>query len=101
MCADRDISLVCPDLGVSPLKIKLYPNPATETLGINIENNSSEVNTVSIYNLYGIKFSENNLNNSSLNFSQEINISSLMSGIYYLQIKNLDGEKITKFFVKD
>ena len=100
MCADRDISLVCPDLGSTPLKVRLYPNPAEYKLNVDISKVNSENVLMSIYDMYGNKFLENTVNNNSNNITQEIDLSTFTKGIYYVRIQNNEGVNITKFFVK-
>lgn len=101
MCADRDISLVCPDLGNNVPELKIYPNPASDRLEINISNLKGEKVTISVFNMFGNKFSENIINNNSDIITQDVNVSALKNGLYYVQVQNAEGLKFTRFFIKN
>jgi len=101
MCADRDISVVCPDLGSHSNKISIYPNPADEKLNIQMLNMNSEEAIISIYNIYGNKCFEENINTNSDDITHEMDLSSLVKGIYYMQVQNSNGINVKKVFVKN
>ena len=101
MCSGRDISVVCPDLGSHVRKIRLYPNPANEILNVNILNMNSENAVITIYDIYGKKLIEKSINNNSDNITQEVDLSTLIKGVYYVHVKNNDGVNVTNFFVKN
>ena len=65
--------------------IKIFPNPATNTLFIQIENN--QVEEMNLINLSGQKIYQGK-------FQNEINVNGYPSGIYFLQLKNNNGEII-------
>jgi len=100
-CGDRDISVVCPELGSHNMKIKLFPDPAVEKLNVNILNMNSDNALISVYNVYGNKLIEKSVSSSSDNFIQEIDISNFSKGIYYVKIQNNSGLNDTKIFVKN
>ena len=71
--------------------IILYPNPVKNTLHIVGLSNSSYV----IYDAQG-----NLINNSEINLTNEINVSSLSTGIYLIKITS-DGKIYKKKFIKE
>lgn len=73
--------------------IKLYPNPATDYLNIDI--NTNENIELSIINEIGKTIEKKTLNNSA-----QIDISNLADGIYYVQIKTNTQVYYYKVFVK-
>ena len=67
--------------------VKLYPQPVTGMLNINIPNNEDENASVTVYNTLGEKlFIYQNL--SGLDF--QIDLGKLINGIYYIEL-NVDG----------
>ena len=71
--------------------IKIYPNPATNRLTI-LGINSEEISSINIYSVTGklIKATMPNAIN-------EINISSINNGIYFIEINSNNGKTIKKF----
>lgn len=80
-------------------RVILYPNPATEEITLKIDANYIIKEPIEIYNLIGKKVLEldsNKITNGYLN----VNIKSLNSGIYFMEI-NIEGlEVVKKFIVK-
>ena len=100
MCADRDISLVCPELNLKQASMDIYPNPANDKIEIKMSNIMGEKILISLYNMFGIKYSEKSINPGFEN-THKLDISSLAKGVYYIQIKNNDGVKFTRSFIKN
>jgi hypothetical protein len=100
LCADRDISLVCPELKDKQPGLKIYPNPSSDKLEINVSNVASENFSISITNMFGVLIFAKNIRTDSDNYFHEVNISSLMSGIYYLHVRSLNGIDFTKILIK-
>tara|TARA_B100001996_G_scaffold344831_1_gene300840 strand:- start:1688 stop:3292 length:1605 start_codon:yes stop_codon:yes gene_type:complete len=73
---------------IEEYKFEIYPNP---TSGIINLNNNGEVLNIKIYDINGKIVFENK--NYSL---QQLNISKLNKGIYFMKINNLDAQKIIK-----
>ena len=77
------------------IDVKVYPNPIVDKLFIETE---GAIKTISIVNILGsIRFS----NTYSKNFSGELEVKSLLSGIYFLKISFEDGStNVQKITVK-
>lgn len=72
-------------------QIKIYPNPVSNNLFI-----ESEINTViRIYNIYGIEIYSNDLRIGK----QTIDVSSYISGVYFLEIQKEGKLKIERIIV--
>ena len=74
------------------LDINIYPNPAQYQLNINIDN-QYENYTYSIFDAYGRIFSNNKINDST------IDISNMNPGIYFIRISTSNGVNTTKKFI--
>ena len=75
--------------------IKIYPNPANQIVNINSLNKIEDIN---IYSVIGQKvLSFNNLN--TVNY--EINIRNLIKGIYFIEIKDINNNKILNKLIKE
>ena len=79
----------------SEYKIKLYPNPATELINIELGGVNS-YRKVQIINLYGQVVLEEGFNNSQ---DLAINISKLTSGFYFVAI-DIENKIVTQKFIK-
>lgn len=71
---------------------KMYPNPTTDI--INVANNAS-IQNVQVYNLLGQKVLDQTINGTS----EQINVSTLQSGSYLLQVTS-EGQTGTYKFIK-
>jgi len=100
LCADRDISVVCPNLGVKKVAtVETYPNPVTNSLNVNLSGFTTEKAILAIYNTYGYKVFEKNVS-ATVNL-QEVDLSALAKGVYILQVTNAEGVHISKCFIKN
>lgn len=82
-------------------KIKLYPNPAKELLNIKLSGAATPKQVlISLYSLEGKKISSGNILKADEQFS--LNVESLKLGIYLLEIKDLQTNKLlgTSKFIK-
>jgi Secretion system C-terminal sorting domain/YHYH protein len=76
--------------------IKLYPNPATDILKINLGNNflESDVQAISIYNLRG------SLASKITKFESNLNIENLSKGTYFVKIQFSKSIVTKKIIIK-
>jgi len=74
------------------LNVSIYPNPTTDILNIQTEENLPENTTAIVYDVTGKRVLNEPLQNSNLN---NINVSNLNSGVYILQI---NGNRIDQTF---
>lgn len=83
-------SLSSQDFNQSNLEVSLYPNPANDVLNIEMTN---EVKSVEIFNLQGQKVITAN--------QKQINIENLASGMYLVNITDVNNFKIAKKIIKE
>ena len=81
----------------SPPNIALSPNPSSNTLNINFEN-QTHLASIQISDITGRVLQSFNIQNSTSNIS--INVSSLSSGMYFLRITSSNKTE-TKKFIKE
>jgi len=80
--------------------LRFYPNPATDELVVSFSTNQSEVSTVSIFSITGIKvFSESKQNFKGL-YNRKVDVSSLKKGIYILRLRNETASRVEKFIIE-
>ncbi|MCB0401101.1 MAG: T9SS type A sorting domain-containing protein [Flavobacteriales bacterium] len=74
-------------------EILLYPNPAYQTLNIDVRNNSLNQARLELIDLLGKSILETTLHSSRIS----LNISDLAHGVYLLKFSNEQGSKVMKF----
>ncbi|NDI98347.1 T9SS type A sorting domain-containing protein [Flavobacterium sp. LaA7.5] len=80
-----------------------YPNPTTDkriTLMYDLKNSVAEKNTVSIYSVTGAKVFETEVTNNSGFYTKEVNLSSLTSGIYIVQMQSGNYTESKKLVIR-
>ncbi|MCW3083590.1 MAG: hypothetical protein JWP12_956 [Bacteroidetes bacterium] len=78
--------------------ISIYPNPATEEITIAMEH-AENITAINIYDLQGRLVQTEAVNKN--NTVQKVMIGNLMNGIYFIELKKTDGQKITGRFIKN
>ncbi len=97
MACDTMYSLVNLDEKLVDEKIKIYPNPITNTLRISSNENGKRNYIVELYSVIGEKINEFKYYNIEI---AEIDMSNLQSGIFIVCVINEDG-KFVKKIIKD
>jgi hypothetical protein len=78
--------------------IKLYPNPATDAINIEIkEIQDYQHAAISLYNIHGICLENKLISNSITAF----NVSQYSSGLYFIEIRQQNGRKYYSKFIKN
>lgn len=86
---------------VNPMtSVRVYPNPATDVLNIEVNASQSSAMNISVFNIMGQKVMEDNVNISTGVSRPSINTSSLSSGVYFVTVKANGFENTQKFIVK-
>lgn len=79
------------------LRLKVYPNPAKETLNIHVDNEQGIVH-VAVYDLTGRKLTDHQYFNSPGGTASAIDLSAVGTGYYLLKITSPSGKtEFTKF----
>lgn len=68
-------------------EIQIFPNPSYENITLNTNSQINNLTTINIFNITGELVLSQNIEIKNGNF-ENINVSSLMSGVYFLEIKN-------------
>ncbi len=76
-----------------PEGISVYPNPANDFINISPKNENEKIETFLFYNQYG------RLISSQIFSSQEVNLQSLSSGLYLLEVRTNKGNYFRKLVV--
>lgn len=100
MCADRDVSLVCPDLVEKSPSLKIFPNPAQDLLTMQISSIENSETTCIIYNSFGKVMFEKSLGLITDTETHSIDISNYNQGLYLIHIATGDYT-VSEMFVKN
>ncbi len=86
---------------VNPMtNTRVYPNPATSVLNIEVNASQSSDMNIAVFNITGQKVMEKNVNiNAGIN-TPSISTTDLSSGIYFVTVKANGFENTMKFIVK-
>ncbi len=101
MCSDRDISIVCPDLGFSKHPtVLLYPNPVSNELSIEVTAAITQDLKIEIYNSFGNLVTIKNPGSFNGTNTTTFDISQYENGIYLVKYfsNNFSGSKL---FIKN
>jgi hypothetical protein len=80
--------------------VRVYPNPATDVLNIEVNASQSSEMSINVFNIMGQKVMEDNVNiNAGVN-TPTINTADFASGIYFVTVKANGFENTMKFIVK-
>jgi len=77
-------------------KVKMYPNPVTDIVNIDIEDSSSKTSEIIIFNSLGMILKREKLNSGNA----KIEVSSYQSGLYHVVIMSNDNVEWKGSFVK-
>ena len=103
------VAVVVPDPVIDEVKesinpmnsVSVRPNPANETLYIDINASQRSEMTATVYNITGQKVMEQNMSALTTGANtRSINVSNLTSGIYFVTVKANGFEETKKFVVK-
>jgi len=81
---------------INPKDLIIYPNPTTNYINIT---SVDQINSISIFNIAGLKMKEFQLSNIQ-GVENQLNIGDLCSGIYFLQATNSDGQIVVRKIIK-
>ena len=79
---------------------KLYPNPATTSINFQYIDDKTGKLKISAYDVNGRLVLNEEFSKDQSLITKEININLLKPGMYYLEIKQADGKKLIRPFVK-
>lgn len=83
------------------IRIKVYPNPATEKINLNINNPDIKIDKISMIGLEGKVVREMMMQKHFMyNSNISINTSSLQKGIYFIVVETEEGKLVEKVVIK-
>ena len=86
---------------VNPMtSTRVYPNPATDVLNIEVNASQASEMSISVYNIMGQNVMNQNVNITTGMNTRSISTSELSSGIYFVTVKANGFENTMKFIVK-
>ena len=86
---------------INPLTAtRVYPNPATDVLNIEVNASQASEMSISVYNIMGQNVMNQNVNIATGLNTRTISTSELNSGIYFVTVKANGYESTMKFIVK-
>ena len=103
LCADRDISLVCPQIANERSRNNdylLFPNPAQDKITFQAKLDDNKVVHYELFDSFGKVVRSKNIGSVSGLFSHEIDLNGFSPGFYILRIF-IDQENKSLFFVID
>lgn len=97
---DSALEVVYAPVGLNELRLnkqpKLYPNPATDIVTLNIENIGNEIITINVYNVVGALVKSERLNKTN----QQFNVEDLSNGVYVIEIKYNESRQSQKLMIQ-
>ncbi len=97
---DSTIEIVYAPVGLNELMLnnqtKLYPNPASDFVTLNINNTGNDFIIINVYNVVGALIKSEQLNKSN----QKINVEDLSNGVYVIEIKNKESTESKKLIIQ-
>jgi hypothetical protein len=80
--------------------VSVFPNPTNGNFSVNVKSeNANSNNQLTIYNVVGKVIVKKNLENTSGNFSDKIDLSAYPNGMYFIEV-SVDGKKSTSKLIK-
>ena len=101
------IGIESPDFSVDvkdPMKpedsFRVYPNPASDKITVELENERTGNVMISIIDVNGRRVAYESVSKQTVNLMHEIDLSSLNSGFYFIEVRDDQQRLIERFFIK-
>lgn len=86
LCGGRDIAIVCPSVRGNSSDFEIHPNPAEQSIFLNVLSGESKEMTYSIFNSFGVVVLQKSLGIHDRIVNEEIDISNLNEGLYHIRV---------------
>ena len=86
--------------GIQPFTLKLYPNPATSWIYVEISSDNPGTYGISLHNVYGQRVVQRQVNVVSKKHVEPIYVGGLSEGMYFISAYGKDGKRIKGGAVK-
>ena len=100
-CNDRDLSIVCPELGTGRNKSsfpEIFPNPTDDKINFQIETKENSTVKYEIFDSLGRLMLEKNIRITSITSTQIVEVSQLEKAVYFLRLSINDKSNTYIFF---
>ena len=100
-CNDRDLSIVCPELGTGRNKSpfpEIFPNPTDDKINFQIETKENSTVKYEIFDSLGRLMLEKNIRITSVTSTQIVEVSQLEKAVYFLRLSINDKSNTYIFF---
>ncbi|MBR3427319.1 MAG: T9SS type A sorting domain-containing protein [Bacteroidales bacterium] len=99
--ADPEMVSIPEPEAINPMTTtRVYPNPATDMLNIEVNASQASEMSISVYNIMGQMVMNQNVNLTTGINTKPISTSNLTSGVYFVTVKANGFENTMKFIVK-
>jgi len=92
-CQERDLEEVCPQLKGETFDFKVYPNPASDDVFVQVISGVSSNLVIEVSDYNGVVVHRESLVDAPLNYSTQIDFSDRPSGIYLVRVTGVEGVK--------
>jgi len=99
-CGGREISNVCPDVMGNTFVYDIHPNPAQNTIFLNVTSGIEKEVSYAVYNYSGTKVLGKSLGIRQRVIGEEIDLSGLSGGLYLLRVSS-GSDFLNKQFIKE
>ena len=99
-CNNREIAVVCPQVNGDNFDFEIYPNPTEANLFLNTLASAPKEIKYSVFDTFGTLVSFKNMGMTSKITNEEIDLSTINSGMYLIRI-DYDGKYKSKLFLKN
>lgn len=80
--------------------IEIYPNPASDVLNVKAQKEINSSIQISFTDVAGRLVQQNNFNNLSVGQNQNISVTNLAKGVYFVKVKTAQSENIQRIVVE-
>jgi len=92
-CQERDLEEVCPQLKGETFDFKVYPNPASDNVFVQVISGVRSNLRIDVTDYNGVIVYSESFMEAPLNYSTQINLIDHPSGIYLVRVTGIEGVK--------
>jgi len=92
-CQERDLEEVCPQLKGETFDFKVYPNPASENVFVQVLSGVKSNLLIELSDYNGVIVYTENIVEAPLNYSTQIDLTDKPTGIYLVRVTGIEGVK--------
>jgi len=92
-CQERDLEEVCPHLKGETFDFYVYPNPASETVFIQVISGVQSAVLIEVTDYNGVVVYTESVMDAPLNYSTQVDLIGQPAGIYLVRVTGVEGVK--------